>query len=85
MLTGFLNLNNLPPDAGVIWYGTGRLFLIFQVQTSFLNPNNLSLDADGYFTNPEVLQRVPSVFLLLGKIMQFCCRKLRYPCTIGIV
>jgi hypothetical protein len=38
-----------------------------QVQTRYLNPNNLSLDADGYFTNPEVLQRVPSVFLLLGK------------------
>ncbi len=42
------------------------LVLTYQVQTRYLNPDNLSLDADGYFTNPEVLQRVPSVFLLLG-------------------
>jgi hypothetical protein len=43
-----------------------NLVLASQVQTRYLNPDNLSLDADGYFTNPEVLQRVPSVFLLLG-------------------
>ncbi len=42
------------------------LVLAYQVQTRYLNPDNLSLDADGYFTNSEVLQRVPSVFLLLG-------------------
>lgn len=54
---------------GVIVGGFGAgAFLFNQVQTAYLNPDNLSLDASGYFTNPEVLDRVPSVFLLLGSI-----------------
>lgn len=61
---------------GIIVGGFGLGAFVFnQVQTSYLNPDNLSLDADGYFTNPVVLQRVPTVFLLLGSVytvMQLC-------------
>ena len=38
------------------------------MQTAYLNPDNISPGEDGYFTDPAVLQRVPSVFLLLGSI-----------------
>jgi len=43
-------------------------FVFNQVQTVYLNPWNHELDKDGYFSNDEVLKRVPSVFLLLGTI-----------------
>jgi len=48
-------------------FGMGA-FLFNQVQTAYLNPHNYSPDESGYFTNDEVLDRVPSVFLLLGSI-----------------
>ena len=38
------------------------------MQTAYLNPTNISPDKDGYFRDPGVLERVPSVFLLLGSI-----------------
>jgi len=54
---------------GIIVGGFGMGAFIFnQVQVFYLNPWNHELDKDGYFTNEEVLQRVPSVFLLLGTI-----------------
>lgn len=45
-------------------------FVFNTVQTSFLNPHNHSPAEDGYFTaeQGDVLERVPSVFLLLGAI-----------------
>lgn len=54
---------------GIIVGGFGMGAFIFnQVQTVYLNPWNHELDKDGYFSNDEVLERVPSVFLLLGTI-----------------
>ena len=37
-------------------------------QTAYLNPGNLELGEDGFFHSDEVLDRVPSVFLLLGSL-----------------
>jgi len=56
---------------GIIVGGFGLGAFIFNtVQTTYLNPSNQSPDADGYFSlkQKEVLDRVPSVFLLLGSI-----------------
>ena len=63
--------------SGFIVGGFGLGALIFDaVQTSYINPKNLAPDSiDGkYFTQSELLDRVPQVFLLLGGIyivMQF--------------
>ena len=57
---------------GIIVGGFGLGAFIFNtVQTTYLNPHNLSPDGNGYFTlkQNDVLERVPSVFLLLGKLM----------------
>ena len=45
-------------------------FIFNTVQTSYLNPLNLSPEDQGYFSvgQNDILQRVPSVFLLLGSI-----------------
>ena len=40
----------------------------FQVQSRYLNPENEELDEDGYFSDDRILNRVPSVFLLLGSL-----------------
>jgi len=56
---------------GIIVGGFGMGAFVFNtVQTSFLNPHNQSPGAEGYFTaeQGDVLDRVPSVFLLLGAI-----------------
>lgn len=37
-------------------------------QTLYLNPDNKSPGSDGYFDDPEILARVPSVFIALGGI-----------------
>lgn len=58
--------------AGLIVSGTGGGSLIFnQVITAYVNPDNVSPDLiteDGsrYFTQPELLDRVPTCFLVLG-------------------
>lgn len=64
--------------SGFIVGGFGLGALIFDaVQTAFVNPDNLapnSLPDQKYFTQPELLDRVPRVFLLLGGtyiVMQF--------------
>ncbi|XP_076333697.1 uncharacterized protein LOC143237879 isoform X2 [Tachypleus tridentatus] len=38
------------------------------VQTFFVNPNNLEPASDGYFDDPDVLDTVPSVFLLMAGV-----------------
>lgn len=38
------------------------------VQTAYLNPANLSPNADGYFYNEAILSRVPSLFVLLAGV-----------------
>ncbi|XP_053403163.1 uncharacterized protein LOC123555385 [Mercenaria mercenaria] len=59
---------------GMIVCGFGGGALVFnQVVTAYINPDNLSPDletSDGekYFTNKAVLDRIPSVFLLLAGI-----------------
>ena len=54
---------------GIIVGGFGLGAFIFNtVQTTYLNPLNKSPEADGFFSleQNDVLERVPSVFLLLG-------------------
>ena len=56
----------------VAGYGLGAL-IFNQVQTYYINPQNLKT-TDGYFTDSDLLDRVPFVFLVLGGIyavMQF--------------
>ena len=54
---------------GVIVGGFGAGAFVFnQVQSAYLNPGNAPLDDDGYFSDDRILNRVPSVFLLLGSI-----------------
>ena len=56
---------------GIIVGGFGMGAFIFNtVQTTYLNPLNLSPEVDGYFSarQSQILDRVPSVFLLLGSI-----------------
>jgi len=56
---------------GIIVGGFGMGAFIFNtVQTTYLNPLNFSPREDGYFSadQSEILDRVPSVFLLLGSI-----------------
>ncbi|XP_076340778.1 apicoplast pyruvate carrier 1-like [Tachypleus tridentatus] len=42
--------------------------LMNNVQTFFVNPNNLEPASDGYFDDPDVLDTVPSVFLLMAGV-----------------
>lgn len=59
---------------GIIVGGFGLGAFIFNtVQTTYLNPDNISPGDHGYFTSDqnEVLERVPSVFLLLGLFNSF--------------
>ena len=54
---------------GVIVGGFGLGAFVFnQIQSTYLNPGNEKLDADGYFSDDKILNRVPSCFLLLGSI-----------------
>ncbi|XP_012940971.2 uncharacterized protein LOC101852036 [Aplysia californica] len=69
----FPNRKGLANGVVVAGFGGGA-FIFNQVQTAFINPDNLKLgrgspgetDEEGYFHDPEMLQRVPHVFLLLG-------------------
>ncbi|CAD5215153.1 unnamed protein product [Bursaphelenchus xylophilus] len=53
--------------SGLITAGFGSgAFLLSPIQTKFINPNNLKVDDEGFFTQPEILERVPYLFLLMG-------------------
>ena len=53
--------------AGLVLAGFGLGALVFTpIQTIFINPDNKRSDIEGYFLDDGVLDRVPSVFLLLG-------------------
>ncbi|KAF7489345.1 putative MFS-type transporter YhjX [Sarcoptes scabiei] len=51
----------------VAGYGLGSLIFTY-VQTSYLNPDNLSPKSDGYFYDETILERVPKLFILLFAI-----------------
>lgn len=54
---------------GIIVGGFGLGAFIFnQIQTAYLNPLNHQLDDGQYFKEDHIIDRVPSVFLLLGTI-----------------
>ena len=54
---------------GIIVGGFGLGAFIFnQIQTAYLNPNNFELDDGKYFKDDRILNRVPSLFLMLGAI-----------------
>ena len=56
---------------GIIVGGFGLGAFIFnQIQTAYLNPLNKPLDDENgqYFKDEQILNRVPSVFLLLGSV-----------------
>lgn len=57
--------------AGVILAGFGLgTFAFNMAQTAYVNPDNLSPpeDANGYFTQESVLEKVPSLFVFIGSI-----------------
>ena len=64
---------------GIVVAGFGLGALIFNaIQTSYINPWNVKPtphdDGDKYFTDPRLISRVPTVFLILGgtyAVMQF--------------
>ena len=52
---------------GFVVAGFGLGALVFdQVQSYYINPRNLKPNDDGYFTDRELLDRVPFLFLLMG-------------------
>ena len=62
--------------SGVVVGGYGLGGIIFtSVQTSYLNPENISPEEDGYFHDEALLDRVPSLFLVQAAIcagLQLC-------------
>ncbi|CAH8659911.1 unnamed protein product [Schistosoma rodhaini] len=56
---------------GIIVGGFGLGSLIFTpIQTAYINPSNLRVDSQTRrFTDPELLDRVPNVFLVMGSIL----------------
>nr|XP_053634416.1 oxalate:formate antiporter-like [Cherax quadricarinatus] len=51
----------------VAGFGLGALFST-NFQTLYLNPHNKPPESDGYFTDPDILGKVQSVFILLGLV-----------------
>nr|CAH8871706.1 unnamed protein product [Trichobilharzia regenti] len=56
---------------GLIVGGFGLGSLVFTpIQTKFINPSNKKVDEESrYFTDDELLERVPTAFLLMGSIL----------------
>ncbi|XP_037094030.1 uncharacterized MFS-type transporter YhjX-like [Pollicipes pollicipes] len=54
---------------GIIVGGFGMGAVVFNwIQTSYLNPDNLAVGSDNFFHEASVLDRVPSMFLLLAAV-----------------
>lgn len=52
---------------GFVVAGFGLGALVFdQVQSYYVNPHNIKTNEDGYFTDKELLDRVPYLFLVMG-------------------
>uniref|UniRef100_A0A914XHN9 Major facilitator superfamily (MFS) profile domain-containing protein n=1 Tax=Plectus sambesii TaxID=2011161 RepID=A0A914XHN9_9BILA len=61
--------NRVGLASGLIVGGFGcGAFIFSPIQTKYINPHNYVPDNDGYFYQPDLLDRVPSVFLLLAGI-----------------
>uniref|UniRef100_A0A914V256 Major facilitator superfamily (MFS) profile domain-containing protein n=2 Tax=Plectus sambesii TaxID=2011161 RepID=A0A914V256_9BILA len=61
--------NRVGLASGLIVGGFGcGAFIFSPIQTKFINPHNYVPDNDGYFYQSDLLDRVPSVFLLLAGI-----------------
>jgi MFS family permease len=61
--------NNIGMVSGLVTAGFGSgAFLIAPIQTKFINPDNFQVNQQGYFTQTELLERVPHMFLLLAGI-----------------
>ncbi|RNA25051.1 oxalate:formate antiporter-like isoform X1 [Brachionus plicatilis] len=71
----FPNKSGLSVSAILFGYGASSI-LFDQIQTMYINPGNLSPDKpfsssfpdEKYFSNPELLARVPKIFLILGGV-----------------
>ncbi|XP_054166488.1 uncharacterized protein LOC128963960 [Oppia nitens] len=46
-------------------------FIFIQMQTFYLNPNNITPNSDGYFDETELLSKVPKLFTLLSLVYGF--------------
>ena len=52
---------------GIVVSGFGLSAIVFTaVQTAYINPGNIRTMVPGYFTDQQLLERVPYVFLILG-------------------
>ncbi|KAE9547167.1 hypothetical protein FO519_009622 [Halicephalobus sp. NKZ332] len=59
--------NKIGLASGLIAAGFGcGAFLISPIQTKFINPNNYQVDSDGFFTQRDLLESVPYLFIFLG-------------------
>ncbi|CAJ0581832.1 unnamed protein product, partial [Mesorhabditis spiculigera] len=59
--------NNVGLAGGMIVGGFGcGAFILAPLQTTFINPLNYSVNREGYFTQEDLLERVPSVFIVMG-------------------
>uniref|UniRef100_A0AC34FCN8 Uncharacterized protein n=1 Tax=Panagrolaimus sp. ES5 TaxID=591445 RepID=A0AC34FCN8_9BILA len=47
-------------------------FIVSPIQTKFINPDNYQVNEQGYFTQEDLLERVPRLFLLLTGIFGIC-------------
>merc|ERR1719334_1942099 len=69
----------------------GGAFIFNQIQTAILNPDNISPDdGDGYFTNAELLAKVPQLMLILAAVyfsiqMAACCLVTLPPVDVELV
>jgi len=55
--------------SGLIAAGFGcGAFLISPLQTKFINPDNYQVNEEGFFTQEDLLERVPYLFIFLGAI-----------------
>ncbi|CAI4232862.1 unnamed protein product [Auanema sp. JU1783] len=60
---------NVGMASGIIvgGYGCGA-FILSPLQTSYINPLDYRVNAEGYFTQEDLLERVPYVFLVMATV-----------------
>ncbi|XP_076315110.1 uncharacterized protein LOC143227566 [Tachypleus tridentatus] len=61
--------NNKGLMAGIVSSGMAFTPVVMNnLHTYFMNPNNLQPDADGYFSDSGILDRVPFLFIIIGSV-----------------